>query len=1008
VARLVRFGSFELDLGTADLRNNGRSVRLPEQQFQLLIILLEQNGSLVSRDEIRRQLWPNDTVVEFDRSINAAVMKLRITLGDTADKPVFIETLARRGYRFLVRAQFDPKLQPENTVAPVKHGSLVGCKVLHYRILDVLGGGGMGLVYRGEDLHLNRPVALKFLPEEVAEDTNALRRLEREARTASSLNHPNICTIYQVEEFEGQPFIVMELLEGETLRTLIARQAGTNENKPSGLAIELMVDMALQITEGLQAAHQKGIIHRDIKPANIFLTTGRHVKILDFGLAKVSAPETDGMQNVPQNLGLPAAPGQMANAPIDLTLSRFGITMGTVGYMSPEQIRGEKLDFRTDLFSFGLILYEMVTGRRAFVGETLAEVQAAILHATPIPVAQLNSSAPDELGHIINKCLEKDRNHRYQHVTQVRDDLLRLKQADSARILLPGTVAPSSVSKSKAWIKPWILGTACALAVISAVLVWLFLRPAVPAVESVTQITSDGEPKFRLFTDGSRIYFAVGDPGARHIAQVSATGGPTGMVENAPPNTFIQALTPDGGEMLLMDDNSNAVALPLPAGQPRRLLDGQSIYDLSLFPDGKVIYSTRKEQHPTSDLMLAEKDGSHPRKIRSFNAWVSVPGVSPDGQQILICVSKGVRCTLQSLSIDGAPIRTILEPNESINVGSFRFSHDQKYLVFNESDGGNHDTGSQDDIWALSLDTRFFRRASGPYRLTSGPLSYTDPVPSPDGKRIFVIGTKAKAELVRYEPKTHQYLPWRPGLSATQIQFSPDGKWMVYVSYPDFSLWRSRIDGSEKMQLTFPPMQAGDPHFSPDGKTIAFDAGDPDNESIVYLVDISGGPPRKVAGGAYPDWSPDGTSVAVNAGVASLINLETGKTSHLPDGWEKVCPEFVDSKTLLALDKINHKFVTFDLTTSKWRDLISLHSFDTGWEFSPDRKFIYISTAGKDIQIQRIALSTKKVENLGEMLGFHPVQLDGGIDFTVLSDGSIIFPRDLSSQEIYALNVRWP
>ena len=417
MSTVVRFGGFELDLETADLRNDGRNIRLPEQQFQVLRMLLERNGTLLSRDEIRRQLWPNNTVVEFDRSINAAVMKLRITLGDTADKPVFIETLARRGYRFLVAAEFDRQVQTQDSVAPPQQGSLIGSKVQHYRILEVLGGGGMGLVFRGEDLHLNRPVALKFLPEEVAKDPNALRRLEREARTASALNHPNICTIYQVEEHNDQPFIVMELLEGETLRTLIARHGGDRAGKTPGLPLDQALDVAVQIAEGLEAAHQKGIIHRDIKPANIFLTAGGRVKILDFGLAKVNASETDAKASVPATADPPESPAHIRNATVDLTLSRFGDAMGTVGYMSPEQIRGERLDSRTDLFSFGLIVYEMTTGQRAFSGDTPSETQAAILSATPVPVRELNPLAPVGLARVINKCLEKDRNLRCQHAS---------------------------------------------------------------------------------------------------------------------------------------------------------------------------------------------------------------------------------------------------------------------------------------------------------------------------------------------------------------------------------------------------------------------------------------------------------------------------------------------------------------------------------------------------------------------------------------------------------------
>ncbi|MGB6722270.1 MAG: protein kinase, partial [Terracidiphilus sp.] len=368
---LVRFGPFELDLEAAELRTNGRSARLPEQQFQILQMLLLAEGGVVSREEIRRRLWPNDTVVEFDRSINAAIMKLRLALGDTGDKPRLIETLPRRGYRLMVPVQREKVKSADPPARESRQSSLVGQRVSHYRVLGILGGGGMGLVYKGEDLKLDRPVALKFLPEEIAADPLALPRFEREARTASSLNHPNICTIYEVDEHDGQPFIVMELLEGETLRELIARYAGPVSDGAPGLPLPRLLDIAIQIGEGLHAAHQKGIVHRDIKPANIFVTSSGKIKILDFGLAKagLDTPLDPGDEKGAQDPAAQASP----DIPLELTLSRTGSPIGTAGYMSPEQVRGEKLDARTDLFCFGLILYEMATGSRPFRGQTAAE-----------------------------------------------------------------------------------------------------------------------------------------------------------------------------------------------------------------------------------------------------------------------------------------------------------------------------------------------------------------------------------------------------------------------------------------------------------------------------------------------------------------------------------------------------------------------------------------------------------------------------------------------------------
>jgi eukaryotic-like serine/threonine-protein kinase len=441
----VRCGDVEVDLKAGEIYASGRIVRLQEQPLQVLRILIDHAGKVVTREEIQAKLWPNDTVVEFDNAINTAIRKIRNALEDSAENPSYVETVARRGYRLIMpvgssQSSSDgaigiPPLAAESdagtAVEPeVRSASLTpGKAVSHYRVLNVIGGGGMGVVYRAEDLKLGRLVALKFLPEEVCSDPVALGRFEREARTASSLNHPNICTIYEVEEHEDRPFIAMEYLEGETLRDVIAQAnvaSPLDKVRKPGLSVEEILDIAIQITDGLDAAHQKGIIHRDIKPANIFLTRQRQVKILDFGLAKLitEAKETQGDRVVPKDAV--AKMGSELEPEADLT--RVGASIGTAGYMSPEQIDGVNVDARTDLFCFGLVLYELTTGRRAFSGNTKESFREAILHQSPVPVRELNPAAPPELEQVIGRCLEKDRNARYQQASDIRDSLKRIRR----------------------------------------------------------------------------------------------------------------------------------------------------------------------------------------------------------------------------------------------------------------------------------------------------------------------------------------------------------------------------------------------------------------------------------------------------------------------------------------------------------------------------------------------------------------------------------------------------
>jgi len=432
----VRFGAFELDLSTGELRStetpDPNKVLLREQVFQVLRMLLACEGKIVTREEIKAKLWANDTVVDFDHSINATIRTLRQALGDSADDPRYIETLARRGYRLMPAIEYlesAPGIAhgeaPSTLASPEALGGLIGKKVSHYRVLDVIGGGGMGMVYRAEDLKLGRSVALKFLPEELTSDAVALQRFEREAQAASSLNHPNICTIHAIEEHEGLPFIVMELLEGETLRSRMAAL------EPKALSFHELSEITRQVCSGLEAAHQRGIIHRDIKPANIFLCKSGVAKILDFGLAK---PTSD------VELEKGEATGATATASAEhlkRDLTRTGTTAGTARYMSPEQVRHEGLDTRTDLFSFGLVIYEMATGQRAFTGPTVVDVHEAVLHETPIPARVRNPMLPRGVDALLAKALEKDPVQRYQSATALKNDLERIvRDANPARKLV--------------------------------------------------------------------------------------------------------------------------------------------------------------------------------------------------------------------------------------------------------------------------------------------------------------------------------------------------------------------------------------------------------------------------------------------------------------------------------------------------------------------------------------------------------------------------------------------
>jgi eukaryotic-like serine/threonine-protein kinase len=852
-----------------------------------------------------------------------------------------------------------------------------GTRLGPYEIVAPLGQGGMGEVYRARDARLNRDVAIKVLPASFAADTDRLQRFMREARAASALNHPNILAVFDLGTYDDAPYLVSELLKGETLAARLAT---------GPLPASKAIDFGRQIAAGLAAAHEQGITHRDIKPANLFVTTDGRVKILDFGLAKQSV-------------------NQDADVTRPQSLTEAGVVMGTLGYMSPEQVRGQKTDARTDIFSFGAVLYEMLTARRAFTGASPVETMHAILQSDPpeLPAATLHASPA--LGRIVARCLEKDpadRFHSAHDLGLALESIAGGAGSGAAPVATAASGGPIGLSQIATW-----LAIAIAAGAIGALLHRHFATPALAdavTMESLTYSGHDTSPA--ASPDGKTVAFTSDRDGVSRIWLKQIAGG--GELALTTGSDDYPRFSPDGSSIIFVRTTAEGPALyrvSLLGGDPRKLIDNVAGADWS--PDGRELAFTRwvSGDRSGSVVGIASADGSGVREIAFVSGRALImPRWSPDRRTIaavngLASVAAGIGMDL--VDVGGSGSRLLASPGLRLKQSSVLWSADSRSIIYSEAESvaawlagssarilvQDVSTGAARPIfWVpnhsnsidalgpgrLVLDTRSSREnlqelsleggAGGRRWLTRGNSTDRQPTYSPDGQWVaFSSNRGGNLDLwaVNRTDGTVRRLTDDPA-DDWDVSYSPDGHRLLWGSNRSgsYEVWAANPDGSGAQQLSHDGAFAQNPQQTPDGKWVVYHSTNPAHPGL-WRMRPDGTEPTRIVEAVIqlPEVSPDGQHVLFVDGLAGKIRVV-----RLPDG------QPVPFEIALA----KRKETTAALGRARWMPNGRAIAFIGQDEHGVNGVFVQDFEPGRDTTATRRKLGGFEVENSAESFGISP------------------------------------